>query len=266
MGSPIPRREPQPNQAIAWSLFAAFVLLPAGVAAQCDADKIQKAVGGANGYRQVHASMCEGFYGRNVSGAVLTFVGLTEPKYLDTHDLVRIGWPLPPEGLAPEQVVHVLAQSWSGPAFQMDALATGDSGLEWSVDALRNEGIPLNDVGLLGWLETGEHRLYVPLRVSQETDAEPDTEYVFQVVANARLSSVAVTLAQVESAGQRPTGDLIRNQEKGRQRMPSVGQPLEIWIPHAELPSPGVYFMEIFATQEGESTPDTVTLWFLHST
>lgn len=141
----------------------------------------------------------------------------------------------------------------------MDARVADAAALTWSVDLLRSESIPLRLVGLLGWVEAGEHPLYIPLRVSHERGSPPDTDYVFQILPNARLRSVAVTLASVGAAGERPSGSYIRNGDQLPQPSFTVAETFEIWIPRAELPKPGVYFMEVLATQADESTPDKVT-------
>ncbi len=240
-------------------LGLAAVSCPLGVAAQCDDDKIQKATPGGSGYHQIDATLCEGIYGRDVSGAVLTLVGFTEPMYFETYDPLKIRWS------APAGVVYLRAQSWAEQAFQMDARIADATALEWPVDLLQSESIPLSLVGLLGWVEAGGKQLYVPLRVSQGPEPERDTEYVFLILPNARIRQVRVTLASVGAAGERPSGGYVRNDEVIPQTRFTVAEAFEVPILRSELPSPGVYFMEISATQVGNSTPDTVILWFYHA-
>lgn len=235
-----------------------LVAFPVGVAAQCDVDKEKKASAGANGYRRIDATLCEGIYGQDVSGDVLTLVALTEPAYLETYEPVGISWS------SPGGLVHVRAHSWAEQAFQMDAGVPDATTLRWPVDLLRNENIPLDKVGLLGWVEADGRRLYLPLRVSQEPDPRPERDYVVQILPNARLSKVSVTLAAVGAAGERPSGAYIRNQQVLPQTSFAMASAFEVWISHAELPSPGVYFLEILAMQDGGSTSDTMTLWFHH--
>jgi hypothetical protein len=235
-----------------------IVAAPLGIAAQCDADKINKATAGANGYRRIDDTLCEGIFGKDVSGNVLTFVSLTEPMFLDTYEPLHIGWAAPPGDF------HMRAQSWAEQAFQMDALVAEGTTMAWPLDLLRNENIPLESVGLLGWVEAGQTNLYVPLRVSTQRDSEPDTQYVFQILPNARLRSVAVTLAAVGAAGERPSSGYIRNEEVIPQTRFTTSEAVKIGIPQAELPSPGIYFMEVIARQADDSTPDTETLWFYH--
>lgn len=63
---------------------------PLRVAAQCDADKVQKATAGASGYQRIDDTLCEGIYGKDVSGDVLSFVSLTEPMSLETYEPLHI--------------------------------------------------------------------------------------------------------------------------------------------------------------------------------
>ena len=133
------------------------------------------------------------------------------------------------------------------------------------MDLLQSESIPLSLVGLLGWVEADGKQLYVPLRVSQGPEPEPDTEYVFLILPNARLRQVAVTLASVGAAGERPSGRYIRNDEVIPQTRFTVAEAFEVPIFRSELPSPGVYFIEISARQVDDPTPDTVFLWFYHA-
>ncbi len=239
--------------------FAVVISCPLGVTAQCDGDKIQKATAGANGYQKIDATLCEGIYGKDVSGDVLTFVSFTEPMFFETYEPLQIAW------TAPVGVVRLRAQSWAGQAFQMDARVADAAAFEWPVDLLRGESIPLERVGLLGWVEAGETKLYVPLRVSHARDSEPDTDYVFQILPNARLRAVAVTLASVGAAGERPSGGYVRNEDVLPQTSFTMAETFEIWIPRSELPLPGIYFMEVLATQADDPSRDTMTLWFYHS-
>jgi len=241
--------------------LAAVVLLPVGGVAQCDDDKLQKASEGGSGYRKIDDTLCEGIYGKDVSGDVLTFVSLTEANslYFETYEPLQIAWDIP------EGIVHLRAQSWAEQAFQMDARIAEAGNVSWPVDLLQTESIPLAQVGLLGWIEAGENKLYAPLRVSHEPDPEPDPDYVIQILPNARLNAVSVTLASVGAAGERPSGSYLWNERVLKQTSFTMAEAFEIWIPRSELPSSGVYFMEISAMQVDDTTPDTVTLWFHHS-
>ena len=240
--------------------FVALLAQPVTAEAQCDEARLRNAAGGASGYQKVDANVCEGIYGPDVSGDVLTFVGLTASE---SYEPLQPGMPLQLSWKAPAGgKVQLRAQSRSH-NYQMDARATGAM-FDWPLDLVQRENIPVNEVNLLGWVEgAGTSKLFVPVNAYPAgSTPESGGYYTINIYPNARLSQVSWRLARVDKAGDSPaTWDTEAT--KLRQTEFPVDQTFYLDIEHSALTAAGIYAVEISAKQ-ADGAMDAMTIWFYH--
>ncbi len=262
-GSRIPVRLGKRFACTALGLGVVAVLAqPVTASAQCDEARLRNAAGGASGYQKRDANLCEGIYGPDVSGDVLTFVGLTASEAyepLQPGVPLQISWSAPPAGN-----VHLRAQSRKD-NFQMDAQVTGAK-FDWPLDLLQRENIKVDQVNLLGWVEqpAGDVRLFVPVN-AYPAGTEPQTAggyYTFYIYPNARLSQVSWRLARVDKAGARP-GTWDTEETKLRQTEFPVDETFYLDIDHSVFGSAGIYLVEVSAKQ-ADGASDAMSIWFYH--
>jgi hypothetical protein len=243
-------------------------LPPAAASAQCDRDKEIKAPRNDEGYQRLSKTFCEGIFGTPRSGALI-FIGLTEPSILENWDPITLSW------RAQTGRMHLRSQAVAArpgqSAYQMDAHVADSTSFVWFPTIPARQGILVANLGLLAWIEDpaseseeaprDDEILYVPLRAFQGEDVEPGQGYLFRFVANSKPTEVAVTLARVDSVGQRPSGPLLRDRQVEARQFAGL-EVFDLWVDQSELPSEGIYLFKIDSMSV--DGPSTITFWFSH--
>jgi hypothetical protein len=252
---------------VAVSLAALAGLAPgsAGLAQETPCDpEIQRNTRGRPHDYQLRGDRCEGIYASDVSGQALWLASFTarfDPYELDYRPLL-VRWAAP-DWTAVRLRGHGIRQ---GLFYRMDTLRpAGSERYEWSSELLAVREIGREDLGLVAWTEVeGGARLLLPLQVTQGDAPPADAEaYEVVVVPNVRLREVYVTLARVEAAGDRPTGDLLRNREPLAQRLYATQRPIVIQIAHPG--ETGVHYLEIVGVRFDGGSAALDPVWFYHA-
>ncbi|MCZ6915831.1 MAG: hypothetical protein O7I93_03555 [Gemmatimonadetes bacterium] len=224
--------------------------------------------GGSLGY-QARGKYCEGLYATDVAATMMWVASLTGT--FDDYDLsstapLKLSW-RSPEGGALHVRAHGIKRNLY---YRMDAPQDAGTGTwDWPTDLLAARGIERNDIGVLGWTPYSaggvDYNLFVPVHV---TDASPAAvggggSYELVVVPNVRLDKVYLSLAQVESVGQRPEGTFIKKQDPLSQRVYPTQRPIRIEL--TGFTDAGIYFVEVSATR-ADGRPVTMDpMWIYHA-
>ena len=211
---------------------------------------------------QFRGDRCEGIYAADVSGQALWLASLTErfDAYAFNYEPLMVRWDAP--GSAAVRLRgHGIRQ---GLFFRMDSQIEAGSDLyEWNSELLAVREIAQEDLGIIAWTEgAGGTDLLIPVRVSQGTVAQAEERtYRVVVMPNVRLQEVYITLAPVEAAGQRPSGEFLRNREPLGQRLYATQRPIVIEIP--DPGAAGVYYLEVTGVRAdgGSATLDPVWIY-----
>lgn len=211
---------------------------------------------------QFRGDRCEGIYAADVSGQALWLASLTErfDAYAFNYEPLVVRWAAP--GTAAVRLRgHGIRQ---GLFYRMDSeLPAGSDRYEWNSELLAVREIAQEDLGVIAWTDgAGGTDLLIPVRVSQGAGAPAeDRTYRVVVMPNVRLQEVYVTLARVAAAGQRPSGDFLRNREPLGQRLYATQRPIVIEIP--DPGTAGVYYLEVTGVRAdgGSATLDPVWMY-----
>jgi hypothetical protein len=248
------------------SVAALAALLPAAPAqaqdSPCDPEILRSAAERPHDY-QFRGDRCEGIYASDVSGQALWLASFTErfDAYAFNYEPLSVQWTAP-GGAAVSLRGHGIRQ---GLYYRMDSQRpAGSHAYEWNSELLAVREIGRPDLGIIAWTEgEGGTDLLVPVRVSQgESGPAEGRTYEVLVMPNVRLREIYVTLARVDAAGQRPTGDLLRNREPLGQRLYATQRPVVIEIP--DPGATGVYFLEIVGVQADGGSANLDPVWFYH--
>ncbi len=238
----------------------------ARVADACDPGLVGK-VQSAIGYQR-REDRCEGIYAVQVNSSQLKLASLVVAftGNLATAEELVVEWPTLPAQLGAN--LRVRAESLPARTYyRMDTVVPSAQGkFRWGTNLLA--GLELSrpeDLGVVAWGLTstprGETEVYVPLQVHPGQKAAPGKSYEIAVVPSHRLEEVFVTLRPINDRGD-PQGTPIWDRH-----------PLEYGYYPAEtatvfrtpdLETPGLYALEIAATQRGE-TAATHRLWLYHA-
>jgi hypothetical protein len=212
---------------------------------------------------QLRGDRCEGIYIQDVSGTTLMVASLTESfeDYdLDSGKELLVQWAAPGDG-AP----HLRAQGTRPRLYyRMDtARPPGSTEYSWPLDVLRAQGIPRQDIGVVGWTRCPvggtERRVYLPLRIGQQSSPLRSDSYQLVLLPGRELTEVFVSLAPIGVDGE-PASFLADGKALEYGYYPA-DRPIA--IPIRTLQEPGVYYLEVGATLEDGGSA-TVELWFYH--
>jgi hypothetical protein len=225
----------------------------------CDSHLVQ-AANNPYGYR-LRGDRCEGLYAQEVVGAPLTIASWTESfeEYdLKSSEPLVISWEVPENGRVQLRAQSVRRRLY----FRMDANpASTNKSFSWPPDLLSAIGIPRQDLGIFALMQahtpTAVHDVYLPLRLRQRGDRVGPTGYTLVIVPGVELKEVFLTLGAVGAA----TRELLKNGEPLGYGYYPAERPLE--IPVAGISKPGIYRLEIGATQRNGGVT-TTELWFYH--
>jgi hypothetical protein len=232
-------------------------------ASQCDVELARKAPADHPFKYRSLGDRCEGIYVENVRCTALLVASLTES--LEDYDL-RSGKDLALEWTAPTNVTVQLRAHALKPRlyYRMDTVRpAGEKSFRWASDVLRALDIRKSDVGIIGWtdyaMDGTNRRVYLPLRVSQQTRPNRTFSYQLILVPCHELKEVFITLSKVgrdSQAGKLKEGEPLRHSYFAAGR--------GIMIPITNLKGQGFYHLQIGANlREGGST--ATEIWFYHS-
>lgn len=245
--------------------FVSMVCLP-GVSAQvspCD-PTLKVSQTDQYGYR-LRGDRCEGRYIQEVANTVLSITSLTESfeQYdLDSGKDLHIEWMPPP---FPAKSLQIRAQSLKdGLFYQMDASPpVKKRNYRWPISLLKALDISQNNIGVLGWtwdMRERGRKIYLPLRIKQQQpSSRPSPCYQVTLWPGRELSEVYVTLAPVVQGN---LGPLLKDEEPLEWNYyPAMRR---ITVPLPILKKPGLYYLNIAATQEIGGSVE-VELYFYHA-
>ncbi len=224
-------------------LFLIFLFLPLLAFAQCDASV--QAAGGSLGYKS-RGQHCEGFYRSLVSANDLQIVHFTKGglAYSATEaEKIRLSVPVVTD-------LPVNVRSMGIPRnlfYQMDVVLNYGDSFDWNTGEilLKNQSTKYaRMLGLLGFTESGNRRVYVPVQVDQ---AERSEGFQIKLVASTTVKQLKWRLrGQTEY-------EEIRG---GRSFTP--GQAIPVYLP-GDLPE-GTYTLEIQGKERDGVTDVTKVL------
>ena len=151
-------------------------------------------------YRQ-RGDRCEGIYALQVSSTQIRLVSMVETFAYDpgAPEALQVTWSRPAGNDRP---IRLRAQSLQPRTYyRMDTvIGASKPTYEWPSDVLSSLKLPSDAIGVLGWtyLEGEDHKIYLPLRISQGRAPDRDSEYLVAIVPDSRLREIYVTLAPVK--------------------------------------------------------------------
>lgn len=155
-------------------LMTLGVLLPTShliAGPPCDLKLLKLANPEETGYRPRTDSMCEGVYIAPTSGQEpsLEMVSLTQGALvysLETDRILYVDIPQKEEFKGRQIRLQAVGRE-EGVHYRMDAILDGDGPFTWPLETvLKPEGLEDFKIGIYGWVELGNHRIFVPLTVS----------------------------------------------------------------------------------------------------
>lgn len=247
--------------AVALFLLAATLSRPLPAAeSHCDPD-LRPPEKNFYGYK-LRDDRCEGIYVKDVAGRALQLVSLTE--FVEDFD-PAVAKNLLVEWTAPgDAAVRLRALALRhGLYYQMDSLRpAGSASYSWPPPLLRELKLKKGELGVLAWTSehgrNGERRVYLPLRISQQTAPTRSSGYKVVVRPGVALDGLFLSLA-AERDGQ-AGAYVLKDQPLERGYYPA-GEVITISIP--ALAAPGIYYLEIGATLRAGGS-SVAGLWFYH--
>jgi hypothetical protein len=253
------------------SVTLSFLSFAAPLAAQdspCDPAVERNAKGGSLGYRS-RGDHCEGLYATDVAATMMWVASLTVAfaEYdLSSTAPLHVSWSAP-QGKLTHLRAHGIKRDLY---YRMDLpRATGTDSWQWPTDVLAAQGIERSDIGVLGWVDESvgavEYELFVPVSVTLPGTMQASSgagSYEMIVVPNVRLEEVYVSLAKVDTVGDRPEGEYIKKQEALGQRVYPTQRPIKIQL--SEFTEPGIYLVEVTATRSDGRPVTMDPMWVYH--
>ena len=217
------------------------------------------------GYRP-RGDRCEGRYILEVANDVLCVASLTESfeKYdVTSGEDLHIEWTIPH---FKTKNLQIQAEGLKdGLSYRMDTTPDlKDAPYRWPVSVLKALNISSDRVGVVGWtwhkIGPKDRKLYLPLSIRQESPPYRSPNYLLTLWPGRELSEIYVTLAPVDKKGK--LGPFLKDEEPlGFNFYPAMRR---IDIPLNKLQAPGIYYLNIAATQD-EGGAVEVELYFYHS-
>ena len=227
----------------------------------CDSG-LRQSTSDSYGYR-LRGDRCEGIYIKEVSGASLRIVSLTE--WVEDFD-PAINQNLIVQWTGPGKTsVHLRAYGLRHRLYyRMDSLRPADStSYSWSPNLLAALTLKKNELGLVAWFTQaiqGEDReVYLPIRLTQKSSVNKSNRYNLRLLASVELTEVFVSLAPLQADGK--PGTYIKRNEALRWGYYPAERPINIVIP--ELTTRGIYYLEVGATLRSGGSSST-RVWFYH--
>jgi hypothetical protein len=163
---------------------------------------LTKLAHGRNGYRP-EGDHCEGLHAEQVSGGgrlrLIAFVRSDDAKLAKLTKL-HISWP----EAGADSIALQARSSHPYVFYAMTTVRPGHTGgYDWDLDRARAENLTALDFGFLAWLRQpgvpDSLKVYVPLQVSESSQAEPQGDYNVVVVSTANLKKVSVSVGELNA-------------------------------------------------------------------
>jgi hypothetical protein len=243
-----------------------MVICPVGFPEEdnlCDDDIFRSSNFNDNWGYYPRGTRCEGRYIRKTGSHILV-VSLTE--YYEDYDIdsakeLIIEW-TPPEN---ERVW--LRAYGIGPDlyYRMDtSSAPGSKYFRWPTDVINGLKISRKNLGVVGWMNLPVHgglrRVYLPLRVWQKDKGQSTGSYEVIFQSDSRLAEVYYSLTKLKTED-RQAEVIVDGKELNYGNYPPR-QGIKIDI--SDLKGPGIYYLEIMATQKNGVAADPIEMWFYH--
>ena len=216
------------------------------------------------GSPEENSDRCEGLFVQEVSSRpleVASFTRVFETYEPASDDHLTVTWEAPsalPAHLQGLALRHNLY-------YRMDTTRPAEStSFRWDTVILANFNISRNDLGVIGWVERDERKVYLPLQVTRGSTAPRSDRYRLVLMPGQELQEVYVSLATVDDSGNPP---IFLPEYDGRALdygYYPAQQPIDVDIPLAILPRAGMYYVEVVARFEGGGS-STQEFWFYHS-
>jgi hypothetical protein len=253
-----------------YRIIGLFVLLTLGLSSgyfldlsaqsNCDSSLIKMSTGPL-GYRD-RGDRCEGTYIKQVGSTTLfvaSFTELFEQFDAKSGKPLQIEW----DNLTTKTGVQIRALGVKQKLYyRMDSFRpAATTSYSWSTNILASLNILKKDIGVIG---TTRHTIgqvqrdvYLPLRISQQTNAARGGMYNLVLLPGVELSEIYISIAPVGADG-RPQKFIRDNEKLGYGYYPAERI---IEIPISGLNTTGIYYMEIGAALRSGGI-STLELWF----
>lgn len=255
----------QSNSYVATSALSFLLCMPILSSAQpslCDPDL---KVSTTHPFRYApRGNRCEGIYIQEVGATTLAVVSFT--KHFADYDLksaedLRIEWETPAKTMIKLRAQGIKPRLY----YRMDTQLPPDSNKYiWSTNILSAMDIHKNDIGVVGWTNLmfgkREEDVFIPLHISQQRQQVESTSYRLVVVPGRELNEVFISLALLDSEGERVS--FLKDGEPLEYGYYPAGRGVTIPIP--SLQKPGIYYLEIGAALRGGGSA-TVEILFYHA-
>lgn len=250
-------------------MIVLFFLVPASPASaqHCDPD-VPVSSNYALRYHQrgspeENSDRCEGLFVQEVSSRpleVASFTWVFETYEPVSDDHLTVTWETPNALRAHLQGLALRHNLY----YRMDTTRPADStSFRWDTVILANFNISRNDLGVIGWVERDERKVYLPLRITRGPTATRSDQYRLVLMPGQELQEVYVSIATVDSTGN-PASFLPEYDGKALDYgYYPAQQPIDLDLPLALLPQAGMYYVEVVARfKRGGST--ATDFWFYH--
>ena len=226
----------------------------------CDASLLRMSTGPL-GY-QDRGDRCEGTYIKQVGSTTLFVASFTE--LFERYD-AKSGQPLQIEwdNLATNTGVQIRALGVKQKLYyRMDSFRpAATTSYSWSTNILASLNILKEDIGVIGTTRHAigqvERDVYLPLRISPQSNAERTGTYNLVLLPGVELSEIHISIAPVGPGGH-PQKFIRDNEKLGYGYYPAERI---IEIPISKLNGTGIYYIEIGAALRSGGI-STLELWF----
>ncbi len=195
---------------------------------------------------KMRGSRCEGFYRSNVSSRSLEIVGLTIGKFrfkLDKREVIEVSSPVVKNRPVFVRAVGIPIKSY----YRMDAKIDPGEFLNWPIrDVIEPQKLSFRKIGVYGWFEDKEERIYAPVRTSAKFVKE-DLDNIIRMYLRASVDVESVKWRWVDGLNDLPS-TLIKWNNAPRSSY-RIGKPILIQLPRGKT---GNLFVET-AARESES-------------
>ncbi len=215
------------------------------------------------GSPEENSDRCEGLFVQEVSSRpleVASFTWVFETYEPVSEDHLTVTWEAPNALRAHLQGLALRPHLY----YRMDTTRPAEStSFRWDAVILAKFNISRNDLGVIGWVERDERKVYLPLRITRGPTATPSDRYRLVLMPGQELQEVYVSIATVDDSGNPQTFFPDYHGKTLDYGYYPAQQPIDLDIPLALLPQAGRYYVEVVArfTRGGSTSTD---FWFYH--
>ncbi len=237
-----------------FSLALIFLTLLSHAEAQAIECKGVKPVEGELGYRlRQQSERCEGLYAASVAGEALSVISLTSAEISyqiasDKHLLVAA----PPLSGLSQGPINVQANSIRPGMYfyRMETTVRPEESARWPLEPVLSQlKLPANSLGVLGWVQSGPSKTYVPVSVRSQQPAKIDWQNLVLVLRP------NIPVKQVQWRLRRADGSIQASPPQVISRYFGSGEPIRLPVGGRQA---GLWLADINATPESSDSPVTL--------